>query len=86
MKFPTPEEMRDRFAELGKKRETILAKSGPLREARDKHSNDAAAKERQMNARILKAEEGLVDIATEMAMISRALGGKTAVPDEAAGG
>lgn len=81
MKFPTPEEMRARFAELTKKREAIVAKATPLRTARDKHANKAAAKERQLNDGIHRAEAGLVEIQTEMAMIARALGGKTGEPE-----
>lgn len=77
MKFPSPEEMRARFAELTEKRERILAKSEPLRAARDKHANDSAAKERAMNAKIKAAEAGLFENEQERAMIARALGGKT---------
>jgi hypothetical protein len=77
IKFPSREEMEARFHELAAQRAAILAKSGPLREARDAHANAARDKELAMNAEIAEAEAGLVDLDLEAGMIARALGGRT---------
>jgi uncharacterized coiled-coil DUF342 family protein len=80
MKFE-PKAMRDRFAELGKQRDAILAKSTPLREKRDAHVNQARETEAKMNTAIKKVEVDLFDIDQERGMLVRALGGKTGEPE-----
>lgn len=72
-----PGTMRKRFAELGAKREAILAQARPLREARDAFAAETDAKLKAMAAEIKKAEAGLFEIEQERAIISRALSGKT---------
>jgi uncharacterized coiled-coil DUF342 family protein len=81
--MPTPEKMRARFAELGQQRDDILARSTPLREARDAFANEAREKEQAMNDKIRKAETKLLEIDQERALIARALGGKTGAAAEA---
>ena len=68
--------LRVQLAELNHKRDSILAKSGPLREARDKFANEAREKEMAMNAQIKEAETGLADLDRDRAMLARALGGR----------
>jgi uncharacterized coiled-coil DUF342 family protein len=83
MKY-NPEAMRARFAELQAQAEAIRAKSGPLREKRDALVNEAGEKERALNEKIAEAEAGLFEIDNEIALISRALGGKTGEPEAVA--
>lgn len=77
-----PENMRNRFHELGKKREAILAKTTPLRAQRDKIVQDADVKAKALADQFKKLEKdgGLFDIDMERAIIARALGGKTGKP------
>jgi uncharacterized coiled-coil DUF342 family protein len=84
MKFPTPDKMRERFHELRRHREAILAKSAPLREKRDAIVNEARERETKLNDQIVKAEATLFEIDQEAAMIARALGGQTGAPPEPA--
>jgi len=79
-----PEKMRTRFRELGEQRADILGKSAPLREKRDEIVAKAREQELSLNKEILDIENGLFDIDTERAMISRALAGKTQEADEVA--
>lgn len=78
----SPEKMRARYAELTAKGEEIRAKAAPMREARDAFANEARDKELAMNAEIAEVEAGLGQIDNERALISRALGGKVAMPVE----
>lgn len=74
-----PDNMRKRFHELGKKREAIMAKVGPLRAQHDKIVQEADAKAKALVSQFRKIEkdEGLFDLDMERAMLARALGGKT---------
>lgn len=72
-----PQEFRARFAELQGEIAAIEAKSAPLRVKRDVHVQKARKVEDDMNADIRKAEKGLYEMKQELAMLSRALGGKT---------
>jgi hypothetical protein len=63
--------------ELDDKIAKIRAKSGPLREKRDRHVQAARAKEDEMNAEIAKAEKGLAELENERGFLSRALGART---------
>jgi uncharacterized coiled-coil DUF342 family protein len=78
----SPENMRKRFHELGRKREAILAKTTPLREERDKIVQEADAKAKALAAQFKQIEKdgGLFDIDMERGMLARALNGKTGVP------
>lgn len=78
----SPENMRKRFHELGKKRAAILAKTMPLREKRDKivQKAEAEAKALADQFKKIEADEGLFDLDQERAVIARALGGKTGKP------
>lgn len=58
-------------------RDAIHAKSGPLREARDRFANEARAKEMAMNAEIKVAEDGLYEICNELGMLAKATGGRS---------
>lgn len=73
----TKESLRARFAELQTEIETIEAVSGPLRVSRDDLVNAARADEELLNGQIATAEEGLLEKKQELAMIVRALNGKT---------
>ena len=76
--------MRQRFAELREQIAAIEAVSGPLRQKRDEIHADAQAiadTAKPLNLQILTAEAGLYDAKNEMALLSRALGGNTAMPD-----
>lgn len=79
-------EARKRFATLGKQRDAILAKSGPLRAARDTLVAASQPKERALHKQIVAAEQGLYDIDMERGALARALKGKTSepAPDKAA--
>lgn len=74
-----PDNMRKRFHELGRKREAILAKTMPLRAARDRIVQKAEAEAKALAEQFKKIEtdEGLFDIDTERGALARALGGKT---------
>lgn len=69
--------MRARFAELRKERDAIEAKTQPLKDERAAIRAEAEKKERALAGKIKAAEKGLPEIDREMAMISRALKGRT---------
>lgn len=70
------DDLQRQFNLLNKKRDEILAKSGPLREARDKHVNEARAIENKMNLEIKEIEKELYELDTDRAALARALGGR----------
>jgi hypothetical protein len=72
--------MRARFAELVKQRDAIHAKTDPLQAQRAKIRSEATKAEADLADKIKAAQSGLAEINDEIAMISRALKGKTAVP------
>lgn len=73
----TKEGLRSRFAELQGEIAAIEATAAPLRQERDDLVNAARAAEAEVNARIATAEDGLAGRRQELAMIVRALNGKT---------
>jgi vacuolar-type H+-ATPase subunit D/Vma8 len=76
--------MRLRFAELREQIATIEAVSTPLRQKRDAiHANAQALADTAapLDAQIAAAEAGLYEAKNEMAVLSRALGGQTAIAD-----
>jgi hypothetical protein len=76
----SPEALRARFADLCDQRQAKLDASGPLRDQRDTLIRTSSVQVAALDAQIATAEDGLGDIAQEMAMISRALGGRTGDP------
>lgn len=81
MKFE-PDKMRERFKALSDQRASILEASSPLREKRDKLLAKQQREVEELNNNIRTAERELYDIDVELGMISRALGGLTAVQKE----
>jgi hypothetical protein len=76
--------MRLRFHELREQIAAIEAVSTPLRGQRDAiHAKAQAIADtaKPLDLQILTAEAGLYDAKNEMAMLSRALGGNTALLD-----
>ena len=73
----THDELRRRFHANRAERETILAKSGPLRANRDELSQRTDKKLREMAEEIKEVEAGLYELDCEAGKIARALGGKT---------
>lgn len=76
----TKELLQQRFKELTGQRESILAKSLPLREERDELAKQVQALKADMNeiaVKIKEAETGLFEIDNERGQINKALGGKT---------
>lgn len=76
--------MRARFAELRDQIAAIEATSIPLREERDAiyaKAQKVADTAKPLELKILSAEVGLYEAKNELAMLSRALGGKTALAD-----
>ena len=69
--------IRARFAELGAKREEILAASGPIRAERDKLLQETEKAEEALNVKIREAEKGLYELDVERGMLARAIGGRT---------
>lgn len=73
--------IRQQFALLSAQRDAILARSVPIREARDAIAAEAAlafaAKTDPMNAQIVEIEAPLVDLMNQIAQISNALSGQT---------
>lgn len=69
-------ELARQFRVLNKRRDEILAASGPMREARDRFVNEARAIENRMNDAIKAIEKDLYDVDTDRATIARALGGR----------
>jgi uncharacterized coiled-coil DUF342 family protein len=77
----TQDLLRTRFAEACAERDAIAAELAPLREQRDAvlaKAQAAAAKADPLIARIKDLERPLFDLHNEIAIISRALGGRTA--------
>jgi predicted nucleic acid-binding Zn-ribbon protein len=74
------ETQQKRFEEVERKVAKIREKSTPLREARDKHVQKAAAREAEMNAEILKVEKDLFELEQERAFLARALGARVLTP------
>jgi hypothetical protein len=79
----TQDSMRARLQTLNKAREKILAKSTPVRAARDAFVAEMTAREAEMNTAVREAEAGLFDIDMERGLLTRALGGKTGAPIDA---
>jgi hypothetical protein len=77
----TPDGLRARFADLSSQRDAKLAASGPLRDQRDTLIRTNVAQVAALDTQITAAEDGLGDISQEMALISRALGGRTGTSD-----
>lgn len=75
-----PDVMRERFHELGRLREDILAQTKPMREARDAAFAVAEAEWTTKSAEIRALEATLFDMDNERAVISRALAGATGEP------
>jgi len=76
----SPEALNARHDEIQVKREKILAKATPLREARDAAVDDLTPKQRrEADEAIIKAEKGLYELDVERAVIVRALGTRTGV-------
>lgn len=69
--------MRARFASLRKERDKIEKALKPLQDQKTKVRTEAAAAEKALSDKIIKARAPLVDIDTEMAMLNRLLKGKT---------
>jgi hypothetical protein len=81
--------MRLRFHELRGQIAAIEAVSAPLRAQRDdiiRQANARAETARPLDAQILSAEAGLYEAKNELAMLSRALGGSTALGSQTAAG
>lgn len=80
MALPSKEEMRARFWELHDALEANRAKVAPLRAARDKFVNEAAAKDAGMMAEIRAVEAEVLpglnayDAQNELAFLARGLG------------
>ena len=68
--------MRERFEELLAKRNTILAKAGPLREQRDADFNAAQELRRKRDVEIKEVEADLYETQNDLGKLARALGGK----------
>lgn len=78
----SPDNMRKRFHELGAKRESILARTMPLRAQRDAIVQAAESKAKALADQFkqIEKDEGLYDLDMERGMLARALGGKTGNP------
>lgn len=80
LKMPSKEEMRARYWELLAAMDAVRAKVAPLREARDKAANDAAAADKAAMAEIRAVEAtvepglGMYEAQNELAALARALG------------
>lgn len=75
-----PSELRSRFADLSEQRKAIVAKVDPLHSQRAKIRRDATEAEAKIAEKIKAESVSLPTIDEEMAMISRALKGKTGTP------
>jgi uncharacterized coiled-coil DUF342 family protein len=75
--------LKEQFASLCQQRDAIIAATTPLRAQRDAiRQQSVAALDAQtapLTAQIVAAESGLADLHNQIAMISNALGGKTAL-------
>jgi len=69
--------LRARFNELRTKREQILAQSEPLRMERDRISNDATIRCRELAEQIKGIELGLFDLDMDLGRLAKALGGRS---------
>lgn len=76
-----PDEMRDRFAQLQTEIDHIRGLAAPVREAYDAKRNEIMRLEREelrpIVAKMQEIEAPLYDMQQELAMISRALNGRT---------
>lgn len=72
-----PENMRKRFREVAAAKAAIHAASDPIRVERDALVAAHEATRKALDVRLKKAEDGLFELDQELAMLSRALGGKT---------
>ena len=75
----SPDNMRARFATLGKQRDAILAQTQGLRAERDALVNLNAARIRDLEKQVAEIEAPLFDLDNERGLLARALGGKTTV-------
>lgn len=74
----SPDALRERFAELKPLVDAKLAESAPLREQLSAQWDSLTRKEEEaLRQQIVAAEAGLHDMQNELAMIARALGGRT---------
>ena len=71
------EALRAKFASLSAEVNATLEAVMPLREERDAISHEAEVKVAEMNARIAEIEAGLFEKRQQVAMLARALNGKT---------
>ena len=74
----TEKALQARFAEISDLVTKIEAKSGAIRQKRDRHVNDARERENKLNDEIRDAEKDLFDLKSEQGMIVRALKGRAA--------
>jgi len=81
-RLPSRYEMEARFWELSKRRDSIREKADPVRAKRDKLAQKHQKEIEKANAEVKAVEKGLFDIDQEIAMISRALGGKITPPEQ----
>jgi hypothetical protein len=72
----SPENLRERQAELKAEIKKIQAKTVPLRAERDKFVQESSARIAQMDKRLKKEEAPLVDLQNEAGVIAKALGGQ----------
>lgn len=75
----TPEAVRLRFWELDAEEAALRAIIDPKQKERDDLVNDAREKELVLNAELKKLKEPLNAIATEKAMLARAISGRVGV-------
>lgn len=80
-KLPTRYEMTARFWELKARRDKQREKADPIRAARDKLVAKQMKELAAEDAKVKAAEKGLGDIEQEMAMLTRAVGGKMGEPE-----
>lgn len=73
----SPAALREKFAHLSAEVDAVLAASTPLREERDAIAHAAAAQQADLNRRIEEIEAGLFEKRQQVALIARALNGKT---------
>lgn len=84
-KGDTEKMLRARFREACAERDAIRAQAKPYRDERDALQADAdriTAKQKALADQFKVIEAPLLDLDKEIATISRALGGKTAEPDQ----
>lgn len=76
----SPETLRARFHVLKKQRDDIRAKTTPLRAERDKIENEARQKCDKLIEQVRELERPMAAVKAEMAVLVRALNGKTGSP------